>query len=294
SGPNNTWVAPPQYGNYDITLTVEDGKGGKAQSTVTVAVGANKPPVINSLTTSQANVTYGGMTNLTCDAFDPDGDVLRYSWSASEGSISGVGKTVTWVGPNKGGDYSISAIVSDGKAETRKTVVMHVVSATNTTTIPLIRNESGTVSSTGDKDTTRFRAGDDEKNTGYRCFFSFNIFSLNGTEVSNAKIKFSSAKVAGDPFAPVTGLNGLRFWKSTYGAGLPDFNFIGEALGRAAALFTSAPSEVDVTPEIVNLVASGAERFQLEALFDKMTNGNNIAQFVEYPDAILEVTFAPK
>ncbi|MCX6004070.1 MAG: hypothetical protein NT082_00095, partial [Chloroflexi bacterium] len=46
SGPNNTWVAPPQYGNYDITLTVEDGKGGKAQSTVTVAVGANKPPVI--------------------------------------------------------------------------------------------------------------------------------------------------------------------------------------------------------------------------------------------------------
>ncbi|MDD5312110.1 MAG: hypothetical protein PHO26_03610 [Dehalococcoidia bacterium] len=294
SGPNNTWVAPPQYGNYDITLTVEDGKGGKAQSTVSIVVGANKPPVINSLTSSQANVSYGATTNLTCDAFDPDGDALRYSWSASEGSISGIGKTVTWTGPNKGGEFSITAIVSDGKAESRSTVVMRVVAATSATTIPLIRNESGTVSSTGDKDTSKFKVGDDEKGTGYRCFFSFNIFGLNGTEVRDAKVRFSSARVTGDPFAPVTGLNGLRFWKIRYGAGLPDFNFIGEALDRASALFTSAPSQIDVTPEIVNLVASGAERFQLEALFDKMTNGNSIAQYVEYSDAVLEVTFAPK
>jgi len=294
SGANNTWVAPSQYGNYDITLLVEDSKGNKAQSTVTVFVAANKPPVISSLNTDQADLLYGGMTTITCIANDPDGDALRYSWTASEGTVSGIGNKVTWVAPHKGGNFSITVIVSDGKAETRQNVMVRVMTATNTTTISLIRQESGTVSSTGDKDTTRFRAGDDGKNEGYRCFFSFNIFSLNGTRVNAARLKFGPVRISGDPFAPVTGLGGLRFWKVKYGEGLPDFNVLGEVLDRAGALFPSTPGEIDVTPELVNLVAGAADRFQVETLFQNTYKKDNIAKFIEFSDAVLEVTFAPK
>ncbi len=293
TGNNSTWIAPSQYGNYDITLVVEDSKGYTAQSTATINVGANKPPAISSMTTDQANLLYGGMTTVTVVASDPDGDALRYSWSASEGTVSGQGNKVSWSAPSKGGDFAITVLVSDGKSETRQTVVVKVMSATNTTTISLIRQESGTVSSTGDKDTTRFRAGDDDKNVGYRCFFSFNIFSLNGTQVNNAKLKFGPARVAGDPFTTVTGLGVFRISRATYGNGLPDYNIIPEQLQKTST-FDAAPIEVEVTPELVNLVAAAADKFQVEAFFQKTTNGNNIAQFIEFPDAQLEVTFAPK
>ncbi len=67
---------------------------------------------------------------LTCIASDPDGDVVRYSWSASEGSITGVGNKVTWIAPNKGGSFNITVIVSDGKGgETRGNVMVTVASS---------------------------------------------------------------------------------------------------------------------------------------------------------------------
>lgn len=254
----------------------------------------NRPPVINSLTTSQANVTYGGRTDLTCDAVDPDGDALRYSWSASEGSISGEGKTVTWVGPNKGGDYNIWVTVSDGKAESRRNVVVTVMPATGTTTLTLVRNESGTVFKYNVKDTSDYRAGDDENDGVYRCFFSFNILSLNGQQVTGARLKFGPCKVTGDPFASPTGLRGLRLWRVKYAPDLPQFDILGETLERAAALLLSAPVEVDVTPEVVDAVTSAAERFQVEALFDRTANGNKIADYIEFSDVILEITFAPR
>jgi len=293
TGNNSTWVAPSQYGTYEITLAAEDSKGHKAQASVSITVSANKPPVISSMTTDRANLSYGGMTTVTVVASDPDGDALRYSWSASEGSVSGQGNRVTWSAPNKGGDYAITVLVSDGKSESRQSVVVRVMSTTNSTTISLIRQESGTVSSTGDKDTSRFRAGDDEKNVGYRCFFSFNIFSLDGTQVNHAKVKFGPARVTGDPFASVTGLGTFRISRATYGDGLPDYNIIPEQLQKTST-FDSAPLELDVTPELVNLVAAATGKFQMEAFFQKTTNGNNIAQFKEFSDAQLEVTFAPK
>jgi len=291
SGQNNIWQAPSQTGVYEITLVVEDGKGGSAQSRTSITVSSNRAPAILSLSANPVNVTPGGSTVITCVASDPDGDAVRYSWSAADGTISGTSNRVSWISPNKNGDISITCTVSDGKgAESKQTILVNVSPSSNEITIKQVRPESGTVSSTGDKDTTRYRAGDDEKNLTYRAFFSFDIFGLNKTNVRLAKLKFGPGTITGNPF---NALGGLRLWKVNYGQGLPDYSITGDNFYTTAALLTSSPNEIDVTTEIKNLVAAGADRLQLEAQFYKASNGNNAIDYIEWPDVNLLITFAP-
>lgn len=292
SGPIVTWKAPSNYGTYTITVTVNDGKGGTVQGTLPITVGANQAPVISSLTPNPSGVLYGGSTLLTCIASDPDGDVVTYSWSTSEGSITGVGNKVTWVAPSKSGSFNITVVVSDGKGgQTRGNVMVTVAPAMRTETFPPVAQETGTVDSGGDKDTSRTIAGDDENNIGYHAFWSYNVFSLAGKYVQNAQIKFTTSSVVGDPFSSTTGLAGLRFWKVVYGDKLPNFNFTGSNL-IAVPVQTTAPTSIDVTQEVANVAAAATTRFQVEALFLKTTNGNDIAEFIQWSDAVLEVTYS--
>jgi hypothetical protein len=293
SGQNNIWQAPSQVGVYEITLTVEDGQGGYAQSRTSITVSSNRAPAVTSLSANPVNVTPGGSTVITCVADDPDGDIVRYSWSCGDGKISEskVGNIVSWISPNKNGDISITCVVSDGKgAESKKTILVNVSPSSNEITIRQVRGESGTVSSTGVEDTTKYRAGDDEKNLTYRAFFSFDIFGLNKTNVRQAKLKFGQARITGDPFNALTG---LRLSKVNYGEGLPDYYITGDNFYSVGALLNSSPNEIDVTSEIRNLVAAGTDRLQMEALFNKESNGNNAIDYIEWPDVNLLITFAP-
>ena len=291
SGANNIWQAPAQQGSYEITLTVDDGKGHSAQAKTLVSVTDNRAPIINSLTCTPVNVTPGGHTTITCVANDPEGDIVRYSWNAAEGSINGSGSQVVWNAPNKAGEFGITCVVSDGKgAEARQTLKIPVSPASADITINLVRQESGTVSSSGDKDTTRYRVGDDVNGVTYRAFISYDIFSLNKTNVRIAKLKFGPAVITGDPF---NRLEGLRIWQVKYGEGLPDFNITGTNLFSAGALLKSSPAELDVTPEIRDLITAGVSRFQVEALFYKATNNNNAPDSLEWPDVKLFISFNP-
>ncbi len=291
SGQNNIWQAPSQVGVYDITLVVEDGKGGYAQSKTSITVSSNRAPAITSLSANPVNVTPGGSTVITCVASDPDGDIVRYSWSAGDGSISGTGNRVSWISPNKNGDIAITCTVSDGKgAESKQTILVNVTPSTSEITIKQVRQESGTVSSTGDKDTTRYRAGDDAANLAYRAFFSFDIFGLNKTNVRQAKLKFAPGTIVGSPFSA---LGGLRLWRVNYGEGLPEYNITGDNFFTTGALFTSAPYEVDVTNEIRSLVSAGADRLQFEALFYRASNVDDAIDYIEWPEVNLLITFAP-
>ena len=295
AGPTVTWKAPEHYGTFDISVTVEDGKGGMAQASVTLTVGANQPPLISSLSGDPSGVLYGGTATITCIASDPDGDVVRYSWSASEGTISGVGEKVTWKAPNKGGDFNITVLVSDGKGgETTGNVMVVVSAATRTITINPVAQETGTVDSDGDKDTSRTMAGDDDKNIGYCAFWSFDIYSLVGSKIDNAKLKFTTRSVANNPFPSTTGLGGLRLWQVTYGDKLPKFWYTGTKLHHAQAVLLKPPTEIDVTPDVNHLVQAAATRFQVEALFMRKTNGNGVAERIEWSDVVLEVTYSEK
>jgi len=258
-------------------------------------VGANQPPQISSLAANPSNILYANSTTITCIASDPDGDVVRYSWSASEGSISGVGEKVTWVAPNKGGNFNITVIVSDGKGgETKGNVMVTVSAVTRTITINPVAEETGTVDSKGDKDTSRTMAGDDADNVGYCAFWSYDIWSLVGNDIQNATLKFTTRSVANDPFSSTIGLKGLRLWEVKYGAKLPEFWYTGTKLDHAQ-LLTKQPTVIDVTPEINRLVQATATRFQVEALFQySKTNSNNVAEWIEWSEVVLEVTYSEK
>jgi hypothetical protein len=292
AGPTVIWQAPSAYGTYTITVTADDRKGGSAQASLTITVGANQSPVISSLTASQSGILTGGSTTLTCIASDPDGDIVRYSWSASEGNITGVGNKVTWVAPNKGGNFNITVILSDGKGgETRGNVMVSVGTAQRTITITPVAQETGTVGSDGDKDNSRTMAGDDGDNIGYHAYWSYDTWSLQGTNIQNAKLKFTTRQIAGDPFPATTGLKGLYLFKVTYGGTLPNFAYSGSKL-QNAALMQSPPTVVDVTPEIALIAEKAINRFQVEALFQMVTNGNSVAEWIEWSEVVLEVTFS--
>ncbi|MCX6004223.1 MAG: hypothetical protein NT082_00885 [Chloroflexi bacterium] len=297
TGANAVWVAPQQYGNYDITLAVDDGKGGTSQASVTITVSANHPPQITSVKADPSGVQLEGVTTLTCVASDEDGDPITYSWTAKEGTVSGQGNKVSWAAPRKQGSFSIIAIAKDNKGgESTQEVVVLVSSASSAMTLNLVKPESGTVDSAGDKDTSIYKAGDDEKDIGYRAFFTFNILPLKGMEIRQATLKFIGTKVSGDPYDPTTGIGDFQIRHFSYGNKLPNFSIMeGGPVERAETQYNKPLTDVDVTPELVNDVANKQERFQVEAAFmKKATNGNAKAEFVQWSDVVLEVTAAPK
>jgi hypothetical protein len=297
-GPNNTWRAPNNYGDYEIKLTMSNGKGATTERTLKITVSANHPPTITSLTADPAAVQFATNTTVTCVASDQDGDAVQYKWEAREGVISGVGNKVTWTSPSKGGSFSIFVIVSDGKgAETRQELVIPVASVTGGQTLTLVKSESGTVDSAGDKDTSIYKAGDDDKDIGYRAFFSFNIFPLQNMEIKQAKLKFIGGKVIGDdPWDPVTGVGNFQVRRVSYDTKMPGFNFVdGGPVERDPSFNNKQFAEVDVTPEMVNNVSNRLERIQFEVGFmKKATNGDHKAQYIQWTDAVLEVTASQK
>jgi len=75
----------------------------------------NNPPVISSLTADPDSLGFNQTSIITCDASDPDGDILQYAWSADSGIITGSGSTVSWLSPNSSGQFVVSCEVDDGK-----------------------------------------------------------------------------------------------------------------------------------------------------------------------------------
>ncbi|UCH51818.1 MAG: PKD domain-containing protein [Chloroflexota bacterium] len=255
----------------------------------------NQLPEISSLTANPPGVSYGGSTTIKCIASDPNGDAVTYSWSASGGNISGSGDTVTWIAPNQSGNYDIMVAVSDDKGgETTGSVMVVVSAAGGTITFTPVTEETGTVGSDGDRDTSRTIAGDDDQDIGYHAFWSFDISSLAGKKIQNATLRLTTKNIVGDPFSSVTGLGGLRFWRVTYSDKLPQFAYIGTNL-ITVPLYSKPPTTIEVTQDVINATVAASPRFQVEALFQhKVTDGDLTAEFIEWSEVVLEVTYSEK
>jgi len=75
-------------------------------------------PVITSLKADRLIVSPSGSSQITCTAWDRDGDSLSYNWSASGGNLSsqvssGGTSIVIWKAPDGGSKYTITAKVID-------------------------------------------------------------------------------------------------------------------------------------------------------------------------------------
>ena len=82
SGAHVYWIAPDELGTYTINVEVSDGDDIVTDLLTITVLAPNNPPVINSLTTDCPRVKQAGTGTITCDASDPDGDELTYTWSA--------------------------------------------------------------------------------------------------------------------------------------------------------------------------------------------------------------------
>lgn len=256
----------------------------------------NQAPVISSIAAKPVEVLYGDSVTLTCIATDPDDDPIEYRWSASEGTITGTGKEVTWAAPNKDGNFNIAIILRDNRGgQTTGNVMVTVSNPIKTIIINPVASATGTVNQKNATDYSKTWAGDDAKNVGYRAFWSFDILKLTGKNIQNANLKFTTGNMVGNPFwyGLGTGLGGLLLWKTTHGASLPEFGHVGAKLSSTGPFF-EPPSVVDVTIEIGVLAENNVDRFQVEALFDRVSNGNNTIEMIEWSSVVLEVTYSDR
>ena len=255
----------------------------------------NQSPVISKVTANPAEIVTGNSTTIIAVAADPDDDPITYNWSVSEGTINGTGSQVTWVAPNKSGSFNIGLTVADNRGgQTTGSVTVNVSPPTKTVTLNPIPAESGTVDQKNASDYSVTKAGDDGQNVGYRAFWSFDIVSLAGKDIKSANLKFTTKNITGNPFAynmPPSGLGGLWLWKDIYSSKLPAFGIQGAKLMNTGLMY-EPPSVVDVTTEVKLPAEYNNGRFQVEALFNKVSNGNVAPDMIEWSSVVLEVTYS--
>ncbi len=129
-------------GDAVIQLIITDLRGNSDTSNLKISVVGkiNYPPIINDITGRDAlnrvstYTTPGGKTQFTCNASDPNNDVLTYTWSADGGTFSGIDKVVTWTAPTTEGIYKITCKVTDtGNLSVQSATSILVKNFSNTT-----------------------------------------------------------------------------------------------------------------------------------------------------------------
>ncbi|MFA6451222.1 MAG: S8 family serine peptidase, partial [bacterium] len=73
----------------------------------------NTPPAISKLTRDAEAIPLNATVNLHAEASDPDGDMITYTWIASDGTILPSGPDAVWTAPANRGSFKIEVVVSD-------------------------------------------------------------------------------------------------------------------------------------------------------------------------------------
>lgn len=83
-----------------------------------VYAGPNTPPVIIDIRPAMDRIAPLDTCSIICEAGDPDGDELTYTWTADQGDIYGDGRSVKWGAPEAEGLFRVSVKIDDGRGGT--------------------------------------------------------------------------------------------------------------------------------------------------------------------------------
>ena len=274
---------PTTTTTYTLTAT---GGGTSVSATVDVVVsGAGAPPaagaglpVINLFTADPQSIMHGGSTTLSYDVSNADSITLSSTAGSkvssmihSSGSFSAepTSTTVyTITATNSAGSVTATAKVTVGTV----LIVPGVTLAAKTKELSLVLSESGSINSdhvVGPKLIT----GDAGTNKTYWAYFSFNISSIAGKEVTKAQLVYSPSSLNGHPWP---NLNSLGIYQINHGPRSlqpSDFAFIGPTIvDGLIQIQTVVPA--DVTSQVASAAAASAPRFQVRLTFLRMTDSN--------------------
>jgi protocatechuate 3,4-dioxygenase beta subunit len=299
-GHRATWRAPDLAGSFTVTATVTDGRGGTTTAQTVFTVSSNLAPSISSLAATPSSVGSGGHISLSATALDPDGDPLTYAWKADGGQVTGVGPNVTWVAPDvspgEKSEYTITLTVSDGRGgSVVDTVTVYIAVGYGTRVFTPVAAETGTVIEDGGGQTAFTRAGDTANDKTMRAFFSFDLSGIEDTDVTQATLAFTYQGTVGDPFYMPTGLRGIHVFIVRYDpGGLPELYLEPREELTEEGLLES-PTEFDIT-KFAQRIGEGSafsDRVQVMVRFQREKNNDGIADYMEWSQATVTVTYAP-
>ena len=120
------WTAPPTSGTYNLTVVVNDGKGGSDSKTKTVRVeemsAADNSPVISDIENDYSGnniLPTNSTVHIIGHVSDPNNDIKEYSFSVTGGNLSGqMSNEIDWDTPSQEGTYRITLTVTDQEGNT--------------------------------------------------------------------------------------------------------------------------------------------------------------------------------
>ena len=158
----------------------------------------------------------------------------------------------------------------------------------------------------GGSDQTRTRVGDDESNESFRAFWTFDLARLKSTNIEKATLQFTHKQTAGDPFRLENlqlGLGGIRVWIVRYDpTALPRYGaapitevtelFVSELGGEP---LRASPTEYDITQYVERIGIGGTDYMYVQLMvgFQRVTNNDNAADYVEWSNAGITVQYRP-
>ncbi|MNX87847.1 hypothetical protein D3C86_1197890 [compost metagenome] len=123
-------AAVPALAGCDIKTIVSNSTGTAGSD----GGNNNRPPTITAYTANPTNTTSPGQAiTFSIDAVDPDNDILKYTWTATGGTLStNTGRVVNWTPPVSAGTFIVQVALSDQKGGTAEGSQNLVVKADGT------------------------------------------------------------------------------------------------------------------------------------------------------------------
>ena len=120
-----------QSGEYEITFTVEDGRGGIDRETVTITVGdINRAPELATI--GDQTVDEASVLTITLADSDADGDALTLAVEGQPEGSSLSGRTFRWTPTySQAGEYEVTFTVEDGRGGIDRETITITVRNTN-------------------------------------------------------------------------------------------------------------------------------------------------------------------
>jgi hypothetical protein len=280
-------VTPAVTTTYLLTTS---NSAGSVTSLVTVFVSGSPGgfglPIINTFD-ANPNVVAPGQSTVLSWNISNSSQVTIQSSGGSFAAVEPVGSITAT--PVASSVYTITASNGNGVASRSISVAVGGGGGvSHTVNLSPVAGETGAVYSDGTVSPGVRFAGDTGTNAGIRCYFSFDISGLAGKNVTGAKLTFPVTSIVRDPFG---NLAGLWVAKVDYGVGAlqaSDFNLVGTPF---AGVFSSVPAEVNVTSYVKSAILAGDPRFQTRLHFNMTTNNDSLADYVNFGNAVLTITY---